>query len=204
MGSIVLKNNFVAIASITTFFIADRLLILTLIFLHTGMVTKWAADLMPPPTPAVNIEDETTEDTPVEPVPKKPKNLNIRSKYLLKQLSGSSSGGSTSSVGWSPHQIAKKQMDMYLSFDHGEIELNADGEPVEINPIRFWVDNHSTMPALAKLANIVLSVPASSAPVERVFSHGGIIFRPHRRRLNDHNLSQLIFLKCNRLKLNKE
>ena len=76
---------------------------------------------------------------------------------------------------------------MYLSFDHGEIELYADGEP-----------------ALAKLANIVLSVPASSAPVERVFSHGGIIFRPHRRRLNDHNLSQLIFLKCNRLKLNKE
>ena len=56
------------------------------------------------------------------------------------------------------------------------------------------------MPALAKLARLVLSVPASSAPVERVFSHGGIIFRPHRRGMSDANLYELIYLKCNSLK----
>lgn len=44
-----------------------------------------------------------------------------------------------------------------------------------------------------------LSVPASSAPIERVFSHGGIIMRPHRARLGDTMLSKLIFLKCNNL-----
>ena len=30
-----------------------------------------------------------------------------------------------------------------------------------------------------------LSVPATSAPVERVFSHGGIIMCPHRAQLSD-------------------
>ena len=44
-----------------------------------------------------------------------------------------------------------------------------------------------------------LSVPATSAPVERVFSRGGIIMRPHRVQLNDKLLSNLIFLKCNQL-----
>ena len=43
----------------------------------------------------------------------------------------------------------------------------------------------------------VQSVPATSAPVERVFSHGGIIMRPHRARLNDPMLSNIVFLKCN-------
>ncbi|KAI4801866.1 hypothetical protein KUCAC02_019734, partial [Chaenocephalus aceratus] len=35
------------------------------------------------------------------------------------------------------------------------------------------------------------------APVERVFSHGGLIMRPHRARLSARTLSSLIFLKCN-------
>ena len=49
------------------------------------------------------------------------------------------------------------------------------------------------MPDLHKLAMTVLSIPASSAPVERAFSRGGIIFSPHRRRLSAHKLSMLIF-----------
>ncbi|KAK9976821.1 hypothetical protein ABG768_018644 [Culter alburnus] len=48
-------------------------------------------------------------------------------------------------------------------------------------------------------ANRAFSVPASSAPVERVFSHGGIIMRPHRAQLADKTLSNLIFCKCNTL-----
>lgn len=55
------------------------------------------------------------------------------------------------------------------------------------------------MPALAKVASLVLSVPASSAPTESVFSRGGIIFHPHQKGISDAqkgisdaSLSQLI------------
>lgn len=43
----------------------------------------------------------------------------------------------------------------------------------------------------------IFSVPCTSAPVERVFSHGGIIMRPHRARLSDKTLSQLMMARCN-------
>jgi hypothetical protein len=43
----------------------------------------------------------------------------------------------------------------------------------------------------------VLSVPASSAAIERVFSQGGLIAVPHRVGMTDKTLSSLIFLKCN-------
>ena len=65
--------------------------------------------------------------------------------------------------------------------------------------LTFWDANRNVLPALFPVAMRALSVPASSAPVERVFSHGGIIMRPHRARLADKTLSQLIFCKCNNL-----
>jgi hAT family C-terminal dimerisation region len=43
----------------------------------------------------------------------------------------------------------------------------------------------------------VFCTPASSAPVERIFSQSGIIMRPHRAKMNDALLETLVFLKCN-------
>lgn len=76
-----------------------------------------------------------------------------------------------------------------------------DSDVDHVEPISFWQRSAviAKMPALAKLAHLVLTVPATSAPVERVFSHGGILMRPHRASLSDANLAALIFLKCNRL-----
>jgi hypothetical protein len=39
--------------------------------------------------------------------------------------------------------------------------------------------------------------PATSAPVERVFSQSGIIMRPHRAKLSNEQLEMLMYLKCN-------
>ena len=92
-------------------------------------------------------------------------------------------------------------MARYLNWNHGEVKMRADGTPMEIDPIQYWDDAEvvRTMPSIAYLAKFVVSCPASSAPVERLFSHGGIIFRPHRRQLRSENLSKLMLLKANRL-----
>jgi len=53
----------------------------------------------------------------------------------------------------------------------------------------------ATIQILQPLLEKVLSVPAISAPVERVFSQSGLIMRPKLARKT--LLSQLVFLKCN-------
>ena len=58
-------------------------------------------------------------------------------------------------------------------------------------------DKKNHFPYLYRLAVRVLCVPATSAPVERVFSRSGILMRPHRSRLSKHMLSKLTFVKCN-------
>ncbi|KAK7929853.1 hypothetical protein WMY93_006248 [Mugilogobius chulae] len=65
------------------------------------------------------------------------------------------------------------------------------------NALLFWAMNMNTLSALYPIASRVLAVPATSAPVERVFSHGGIILRPHRAQTTDRLLANLVFCKCN-------
>ena len=70
-----------------------------------------------------------------------------------------------------PHNTMEAQLNEYL-------QMEVDSEE-EINPVRFWKKRSKQMPALSKLALYVLGVPATSAPVERAFSHGGLMMRPH-------------------------
>jgi len=51
---------------------------------------------------------------------------------------------------------------------------------------------------LHPLMEKILCVPATSAPVERVFSHGGLFIRPHRARLGKRVLANLVLAKCNK------
>ncbi|XP_035478434.1 zinc finger BED domain-containing protein 4-like [Scophthalmus maximus] len=65
------------------------------------------------------------------------------------------------------------------------------------NALLFWALNMKTLPSLFRVDIRVLAVHASSASVERVFSHGGIILRPHRAQMTDRLLANLVFCKCN-------
>ena len=47
------------------------------------------------------------------------------------------------------------------------------------------------------LAKEVLGVPSSSAPVERLFSIAGKVFRPERSNLTDNRFEELMFIRCN-------
>lgn len=88
------------------------------------------------------------------------------------------------------------QVDQYLHI--------CDTEEISSGCLHFWASRKASLPSLFSLAMTVLGVPATSAPIERVFSHGGIIIRPHRVRLTDRLLSQLVIQKCNRLNISHQ
>ena len=65
----------------------------------------------------------------------------------------------------------------------------------EVDPVDFWIENEKTYPALSPLACDLLTIPASSAPIERVFSTAGLVTSGKRNRLHDQNLEREILLK---------
>jgi len=50
---------------------------------------------------------------------------------------------------------------------------------------------------LHPLLEKVFATPATSAPVERIFNHSGLLMPPNRARMGDRLLSQLVYLRCN-------
>jgi len=72
--------------------------------------------------------------------------------------------------------------------------INDEQFDAELLPLSKLSEQYSS---LNPLFVTVLCVPASSAPVERVFSKSGLIMRPHRARMSDSMLETLVFLACN-------
>ena len=66
------------------------------------------------------------------------------------------------------------------------------------DPITFWVENESSYPLLSAVAIDLLSIPASSAPVERVFSIAGESTTGKRNRLSDKNLEREVIIRNNK------
>ena len=67
----------------------------------------------------------------------------------------------------------------------------------DVDPLMFWNSSLKEYPCLARLAQHVLAVPATSGAIERTFSQAGKILRPDRSRLLPKNLETLLFLKTN-------
>jgi hypothetical protein len=65
------------------------------------------------------------------------------------------------------------------------------------NFLDFWKTYETRFPALSNLARKYLSIQASSAAVERMFSIAGHIHSLRRRRLGSVFFSDLVFLKLN-------
>ena len=77
--------------------------------------------------------------------------------------------------------------------DSFEKYLSTDFHPVN-NPAQYWINSCSP---LCKIALEILAVPASSAPVERIFSRAGRILSPLRTRLSSKRLEELLFVALN-------
>ena len=65
------------------------------------------------------------------------------------------------------------------------------------NPLEMWKTEKNKWPNLAKAAQIVLAIPATGAPSERVWSDAGNIVTYARQRLLPMNLRMLLFLREN-------
>jgi len=71
------------------------------------------------------------------------------------------------------------------------------GISLEECPLQWWRLNADKYPILAKMAHIYLSLPASSAPSERVFSVGTLVLNARRRKLLADRVSKLMWMKYN-------
>ena len=66
------------------------------------------------------------------------------------------------------------------------------------DPLVWWKLHADKYPHVWKLASIVLAIPATSAPSERVFSAAANIVNKKRVRLKSENVDLLVFLKANK------
>ena len=75
------------------------------------------------------------------------------------------------------------ELDAYLS------------DPVRCTFSDYWLRSRYT--SLKKLVTRVFSIQASSAPIERVFSHAGLILSSRRTCMNEQLFRDIVFLKAN-------
>ncbi len=129
-------------------------------------------------TAAATAASSSDDDTPMPQPAKVPR---LVAKYKKLHRIRTKSGDNDSS---------RVQVRKYL--EHVDSLL----EPSQ-SALEFWMVHRDRYPSLSRLALQTLAVPATSAPVERVFSRGGIIMRPHRARTSSKLLEMLMFLKCN-------
>ena len=100
--------------------------------------------------------------------------------------------------------VSKYQRKRNISGAVNELEtyLQESCQEMDTNPLDYWKINYINYPTLAKLANKLLS-PATSAPVERLFSIAGIAFRPKSCSLKDDTFEKLnMMIKCIIIKVN--
>ena len=67
----------------------------------------------------------------------------------------------------------------------------------ESDPLSYWKEKRPSFPLLGRIAAKYLSIPATSAPVEKLFSVAGKFIQPERCRLTDTVFEKLIYIECN-------
>ena len=126
---------------------------------------------------AVQVTEDSTvtlNDTEQPPV-KRFKHLDRVSELLQKKEDEEKEAG--------PQQMTKveEEIERYS-------KCRPTNDEMKLDPIVYWVNVSHAYPHLSPVACDILSVPASSAPVERTFSISGEASRGKRNRLVDHNL----------------
>ena len=69
--------------------------------------------------------------------------------------------------------------------------------PIESCPLAWWKKNEIEFPLLSVVAKEILSIPASSAPSERVFSKLGRLYTKERLSMSGDLADACLFLSFN-------
>jgi hypothetical protein len=78
-----------------------------------------------------------------------------------------------------------------------DLFVKEPGIALDACPLEWWKQRATIYPVLSQMARVHLAVPASSAPSERVFSAASLVLDERRRRLDEHRVSRLVFMKRN-------
>lgn len=81
-------------------------------------------------------------------------------------------------------ELIRDEIAQYLA--QPAVDINED-------PLQWWRTHKSLFPVLARLARKFLCIPASSAPVERVWSTAGNVVTQKRARLSDELVDAIVF-----------
>ena len=73
-------------------------------------------------------------------------------------------------------------------------KVDANGMEHFNDPLSWWKLHEDKYPNLAKLAKKYLAIPATSTPVERLFSTASLVINEKRNRLGSDTAEDLIFL----------
>ena len=68
----------------------------------------------------------------------------------------------------------------------------------QLDAIDFWIQNHDKYPDLAPIALDLLVIPATSSPIERVFSTAGLVTSGKRNQLSAKRLEREVMIKKNK------
>lgn len=98
----------------------------------------------------------------------------------------------------------RRQSDATVSNDESAIDIEQNIFIMEIkkleginDPFAFWSEQKERLPLLYNIAIDVLSIPATTAPVEWVFSRASYILSKKRHNLSDENLELELLCKFN-------
>ena len=94
--------------------------------------------------------------------------------------------------------IIQTEFQRYLNLPNEPMftEVEKDGVKTRIVccPLKWWKEQENIFPNIARLARRILCIPATSAPVERVFSTAGNTITKKRSRLACEKAGDIIFL----------
>lgn len=93
---------------------------------------------------------------------------------------------------------ARRALEANAPADVYDLRLPAAGEPDKFDALSYWQEAsrmHGDFQKITHVVRLVLSVPASSAPSERVFSIANLIVTQLRNQLQEYKVEQLTIIR---------